>query len=114
MPEIRISIDRLGRFIVDLTRKIGLEKIDADILTESLIDADLKGIRSHGVLRLPIYIKRMESGVIDIAKKVEVVKEKGSIILRCEPWSRAGGRRKGHGDGRKQCNTIWGRNLCNI
>ena len=81
MPEIRISIDRLGRFIVDLTRKIGLEKIDADILTESLIDADLKGIRSHGVLRLPIYIKRMESGVIDIAKKVEVLQEKGSIKI---------------------------------
>lgn len=81
MTEITIKVENLNPFIIDLTTKTGLGKNDADILAESLIDADLKGIRSHGLMRLPIYIRRMESGVIDIAKKVEVVKEKGSIKI---------------------------------
>ena len=81
MTEITIKVENLHAFIIDLTTKNGLTKSDADILAESLIDADLKGIRSHGLIRLPTYIRRMESGVIDTAKKVEVVKEKGSIKI---------------------------------
>jgi len=81
MTEITIKVENLHAFIIDLTTKTGLTKSDADILAASLIDADLKGIRSHGLIRLPTYIRRMESGVIDTAKKVEVVKEKGSIKI---------------------------------
>ncbi len=79
MAEITIKVENLNSFIVNLTTRTGLTKSEAGILAESLIDADLKGIRSHGLIRLPIYIKRMESGVIDVAKKVEIVREKGSI-----------------------------------
>jgi len=81
MTEIAIKAENLNPFIIDLTTKTGLTKSDAGIFAESLIDADLKGIRSHGLIRLPIYIRRMEAGVIDTAKKVEVVKEKGSIKI---------------------------------
>ncbi len=81
MTEITIKVENLRSFIIDLTTKAGLTKGDAAILGESLIDADLKGIRSHGLIRLPIYVRRMESGVIDTARRVEVVREKGSIKI---------------------------------
>jgi len=81
MGEIAIKAEGLHSFIIDLTTKAGLTKEDAGVFAESLIDADLKGIRSHGLIRLPIYVRRMESGVIDTAKRVEVVKEKGSIKI---------------------------------
>ncbi len=81
MTEITIKAESLNSFIVDLTIRTGLTKSDANILAESLIDADLKGIRSHGLIRLPIYIKRMESGVIDTTKEVKAVREKGSVKI---------------------------------
>jgi len=81
MGQKTIKVENINSFIVDLTTKAGLTKGDAGILAESLIDADLKGIRSHGTIRLPVYIRRMESGVIDTAKKVEVVKERDSIKI---------------------------------
>ncbi len=81
MPEITIQIKRLHASIIDLTTKAGLTNSDADILASTLIDADLKGIRSHGLIRLPTYIRRVESGVIDIAKEVKVVKKKKSIKI---------------------------------
>ncbi len=79
MTEIIIKVEHLHTFITDLAVKAGVTRRDAGILSGSLIDADLKGIRSHGLIRLPIYIKRIECGVIDVMKKVEVIKEKDSI-----------------------------------
>jgi LDH2 family malate/lactate/ureidoglycolate dehydrogenase len=76
-----IPIKRLTEFIVALTKKAGLPEEQALILAQTLIDADLKGIDTHGLLRLPIYVKRMETGVINIDDPVEVVKEKGVIHL---------------------------------
>ncbi len=81
MAEITIQAETLYSFIIELTTKVGLKKSDADILAASLIDADLKGIRSHGSIRLPTYIRRVESGVIDITKEVKVVKRKKSIKI---------------------------------
>lgn len=74
-----INVKRLHEFIVDLTKKAGLPEEQARILADTLIDADLKGIDTHGVLRLPIYVKRMESGVINVKEAIQVVREKGAI-----------------------------------
>ncbi len=81
MTKITIGAESLYSFIVDLTAKTSLRKSDAGILAESLIDADLKGIRSHGLIRLPVYIRRIESGVIEIAKEVKAVREKGAVKI---------------------------------
>ncbi|MBA4394863.1 MAG: malate dehydrogenase, partial [Desulfobacca sp.] len=76
-----IIVERLSEFIIDLTKKAGLPEEQARLLADTLIDADLKGISTHGVLRLPIYIKRMETGVIDGYEPIQVVREKGAIQL---------------------------------
>jgi len=81
MANIIVRAENLNSFIVDLTVKIGLAESDAKILASSLIDADLKAIQSHGLMRLPIYVKRIESGVIDIVNKVEIVRERDSIKI---------------------------------
>lgn len=74
-----IDIKRLHGFIVELTKKAGLPEEQARILADTLIDADLKGIDTHGVLRLPVYVKRMESGVINVKEAIPAVREKGAI-----------------------------------
>jgi len=37
----------------------------------SLIDADLKGIHTHGLMRLPIYIRRIQAGLINSCPELE-------------------------------------------
>ena len=76
-----IPIERLNDFIVELTKKAGLPEEQARILAQTLIDADLKGLDTHGLLRLPIYVKRMETGVVEVSEPVQVVREKGAIKL---------------------------------
>jgi ureidoglycolate dehydrogenase (NAD+) len=74
-----IAVPRLYQFIKDLTRKAGLEESPAHLLADTLIEADLKGIRTHGLLRLPIYIKRMETGVVDVRRAMTATSDRGSV-----------------------------------
>lgn len=79
MPNTPIAVTRLNDFIVELTQKAGLPEEQARILADTLIEADLKGIRTHGMLRLPIYVRRMETGVVNVKEEMTVVKEMGTV-----------------------------------
>jgi LDH2 family malate/lactate/ureidoglycolate dehydrogenase len=37
----------------------------ADLVAEALVEADVRGMTSHGLMRLPVYIRRIQSGGID-------------------------------------------------
>ena len=36
-----------------------------------LLFADLRGIATHGVVRVPAYLKRIEAGLINVAPRIE-------------------------------------------
>jgi len=61
----RIEARALRKFCISLAKQYGVPEEEATILIESLIDANLKGIDTHGVSRLQIYLKRVEEGLID-------------------------------------------------
>jgi LDH2 family malate/lactate/ureidoglycolate dehydrogenase len=69
-----IAADKLIQFIKEVSEKAGLSKEDAMIFAESLVEANLLGIDTHGVSRLAIYFKRISLGLID-AKAVPVFKQ---------------------------------------
>jgi ureidoglycolate dehydrogenase (NAD+) len=81
MAKAPIAVKRLYDFIMKLGQKTGLARGSAHILADTLIEADLKGIQTHGVLRLPIYIKRMETGIIDVKESMEILSDRGSVVL---------------------------------
>lgn len=54
---------------------------DAQVVAASLVDADLRGVSSHGVIRLPIYLSRLKNGVIPATAKIEIVKETESTAV---------------------------------
>ncbi len=62
---VAVKAEELIRFVTDLTEKSGVSHEDAAILADSLVDANLKGIDTHGVSRLPIYLKRISLGLIN-------------------------------------------------
>lgn len=43
----------------------------ATVLSESLVDANLKGVDTHGLSRLPIYLERVNEGLIDPGAEME-------------------------------------------
>ncbi|OZM76900.1 Ldh family oxidoreductase [Pseudonocardia sp. MH-G8] len=55
----------------------GLAEHAAELVAESLVDADRRGVASHGLIRLPIYIERLRKGMVD-RTAVPTVKTSGA------------------------------------
>jgi LDH2 family malate/lactate/ureidoglycolate dehydrogenase len=54
---------------------------DADLLAETLVHADLRGIHSHGVLRVPEYVRKLTTGGVNPAGRPCVASIHGGAII---------------------------------
>jgi LDH2 family malate/lactate/ureidoglycolate dehydrogenase len=52
---------------------LGLPAADAKVVADSLVDADLRGVSSHGVVRVPTYVKGIQSGSINPRPHLAIV-----------------------------------------
>ncbi len=69
-----IQAGELAGFVKALAVKSGVGGEDASVFADSLVDANLLGIDTHGVSRLPIYLKRISLGLIDPRAKMQFEK----------------------------------------
>jgi len=70
----RVDSKGLSAFSKDILREVGLPEKDAAITTESLIDANLRGVDTHGITRLSIYTRRLEEGVVNASPEMNLIK----------------------------------------
>jgi LDH2 family malate/lactate/ureidoglycolate dehydrogenase len=63
--QIIVNENNLTNYISELFQKVGMVEADADFHARALVDTNLWGVDSHGVLRAPIYVKRMQSGAVN-------------------------------------------------
>lgn len=81
MNPIRYDWKRLEEVAAELFTRAGVNRTHAQTVAQSLVHADLRGIESHGLSRLPIYLKRIEAGVIGLAQEPELVQQDGATAL---------------------------------
>ncbi|MBK0420422.1 Ldh family oxidoreductase [Leucobacter sp. CSA1] len=62
-------------------RRAGARAEDAELVARSLVSADARGIHSHGLLRLPLYLSAIEAGGIDPAARPTVLREAGATAV---------------------------------
>jgi LDH2 family malate/lactate/ureidoglycolate dehydrogenase len=72
--EIRVNFEVLQYFTADLFQSTGMDQENAEFLAKSLVDTNLWGIDSHGVLRVPIYIKRLLAGSCNPKPDIKTIK----------------------------------------
>ena len=77
---MRYDSEVLKRFVLAVLSKAGIKKDEAEILTDSLIYADLRGINSHGISKLGIYMQRIEAGVVELGAEPEILAANESVI----------------------------------
>jgi len=52
-------------FMEELLVNSGVKKDEAQIVVDVLVTADLEGVSSHGITRLPVYLERLAKGLIN-------------------------------------------------
>ena len=63
---------KLERFVSLAFQKVGVPLNHADLTAKIIVDADLRGIDSHGVMNLHGYIKGIQNGAINRKPRVRV------------------------------------------
>jgi len=77
----RVARDGLWTFTRDLFIAMGMNKEDAGIEADVLIWANVRGVDSHGVQLLSMYIDNVEQGTMNCRPDVEVVQESAATML---------------------------------
>ena len=74
----RASIPDLIRFIAAVFEKVGISAEDAEKVAALMAEADACGADGHGVFRLPQYVKRIQSGGINVRPDIRVIREQAA------------------------------------
>ena len=69
----------LLNFISDALTAGGFTESNSNIVAEHLVDAEMKGVPSHGVNRLGLYIAEAKKGIID-PRAEPIIEQKSPII----------------------------------
>jgi LDH2 family malate/lactate/ureidoglycolate dehydrogenase len=64
VKSIAFSDPELRRFGEAVFLAHGLKQADARLVADGLVEADLRGLSSHGVARIPIYAERLRRGLV--------------------------------------------------
>ncbi len=72
--EVLVNHEALLDFVTALFEKTGLSPENAAFFAKSMVDINLWGIDSHGVLRVPIYVKRLKSRACNPQPNIKTIK----------------------------------------
>jgi LDH2 family malate/lactate/ureidoglycolate dehydrogenase len=85
MPDLtgvrRIDAERLRQYVTAIVTAAGLLPGDAEIVADCLVSAERRGLASHGVARVPIYVRRLELGLVNPRPQWRFLREEGAIAV---------------------------------
>ncbi|MGB4440166.1 MAG: Ldh family oxidoreductase [Sedimentibacter sp.] len=70
-----IKESEMRSIIISICENVGLSKNDSAVVSDALVEANLRGVDTHGIRTLPVYIKRFEHGSLNKKPVVEIDRE---------------------------------------
>src|SRR5215470_16842072 len=77
----RIAAAPLEVFVKRAFEAAGLPSSDAEVLAGLMVEADLRGSDTHGVIRLPLYLRRLKAGGVNPRPNIRIVQERPATAL---------------------------------
>jgi L-2-hydroxycarboxylate dehydrogenase (NAD+) len=77
----RVRVEALRDFIARAFETAGMSGGDAAAVGALMAEADLQGSDGHGVIRLPMYLRRIKAGGMNLRPNIRVVHEKPGMAL---------------------------------
>jgi len=71
----------LKTFCINVLEKVGVPTSDAVEIVDNLVEADLRGVESHGVVRMPIYVQRLAAKATNPRPTIKIVRETPSSAV---------------------------------
>src|SRR5437899_12099317 len=71
----------LRRFATDVFARAGMPGVDAAVVADVLVWANLRGVDTHGVMRIPRYVDLIETGHMNPRPAMAVRTETAASVL---------------------------------
>jgi LDH2 family malate/lactate/ureidoglycolate dehydrogenase len=79
--EPKINANTLLALVTTIFEKCGMREKDAVLLADSLVISDLRGVHSHGVMRVPEYVQKLTKGGVNPKGRPRLAKEVGACLV---------------------------------
>lgn len=79
--QVSVSSSWVTEATARLLSAAGLGEAAARVVAGSLVDADMRGVSSHGVMLVPMYVERLRAGSVSTRTEAEVVADSGALAL---------------------------------
>ena len=77
-----VSARQLSDFVAELFSAVGVPGAAAATVARGLVDADLEGLHSHGVMLVDMYIERLQKGSVSPNESASIMSERqGALVL---------------------------------
>lgn len=77
----RVSADWLREAVGAVFQAVGFSETAARTVADSLVEADLRGVTSHGVMLVPMYVDRVRAGSVSRKEQADVLVDLGAIAV---------------------------------
>lgn len=79
--EPRVAADALLALVAAVFERCGMDRPDARLLADSLVAADLRAVNSHGVMRVPEYVKKLTTGGVNPRGRPSIARDGGACLV---------------------------------
>src|SRR5512146_411619 len=80
MADMLLKVEPAREFCERAFGAAGLARADAALVTDNLIQADLRGLGSHGISRVLVYVNRLRGGWVNKRPNVRILHEKPGLL----------------------------------
>lgn len=84
---LRFQAAQLKPVVSAIFQSVGTPEATADYLADSLVESNLMGHDSHGVIRVPFYVRQIQSGVLVPGARPEIFKETATTAVVSGKWA---------------------------
>jgi len=77
---MKVTADSLKEYLKEMFEKAGFSAGDAEICADCTVQTNLWGVDSHGILRTPAYINRVEHGAVNPKPTIRFLKGEGGPL----------------------------------
>lgn len=81
-----LSVRDLTDFSTRLFQAVGVRQPDAELVSQSLVGANLRGYDSHGVMRIPFYIGAIKDKRVDPTATLTIERETPAVLVCDGGW----------------------------
>ncbi len=80
-PKVTARHDQLETFCIRVLQRLGVPPEEAAITAQTLVTANLRGVDTHGVIRLPAYVTKLRGGALKPAVTLTTERETSATAL---------------------------------